>query len=337
MVLKPETLKSKRIDSFAPNLSGQDNGRLFKRASWLHVLVAELTGELAVGVANATLLEDGILRLVKKLVFNLLGDVSPFSVSARLLHRINSYVNAAEKRISQPAVTFATSPNKFRLSMDMNFVMPDFYAAEGFKLNTQRFKGQEIGFPSFNVQLGTVADVATPGGGGTVALQNLLLNLHAKDENGEGIGLERENQIREELEFVTDAIVNTEQSGTFNIRDNNRLRRIAILARNNGTGLLSDAVIDEVQLVRNEDDVLRQWKWEDLQSKNKEEYQLTTELFNALKTGFAILNLDTEFDLSGVLDTRLDKGTKSLTLKTIPVGGQTALVSASREVILVKQ
>lgn len=326
-----EALKVVLFDTFAPDIAEANNSRQFRRRTFAHTLTLELTGDLVVGAFAATLKEDGVHALVKKLIFQILADIKPFSVSGRLLHRINSYVTADEERVSQPAVTVGTNP--FRASFDMHFIMLDTPLAEGFKLNTALFKGQIIQDPTFDIRLGVASDLATPGGGGTVALANLNVNATVKDED---LDTTRENELREEIQIAEDLTFSTEANSKIDLQDNNILRRLAIQIEDDGTGLLADDVIDSVKIVRNSDITIREFKWKELQSKNKKEYGLGDDLFASISKGFAILNLDSDFDLSGILDTRREKGTKTLDFFAKTLTGKTARMNVSKEVILVK-
>jgi hypothetical protein len=316
------------IDNFVPNQAQQSNKHIYNRRFVLSKLRFELTGALVVATAAATLLEDGILNLVKRLSFTLFGDTTPFSNSGRLQHKINSMINADREFLSQPAVT--TGTNLFSLSLDMPFTMRDFVMGEGFKLVTDKFRGREIKEPTYNILLGDVTDVATPGGGGTVALSNLNVNVYAQDEDVE----QNENEIREEIIDQEDLKIASAADGLIDLRDNNILRRIAIQARDFSTGLLDDTVIDSVQLVRNQDQVIKSINWTDLQNENKKEYGLGDDLFSKIGPGFAFLQLDKEGDLSGFVDTAIKGGTKTVQLKILPATGKTALVDTSKEMIL---
>lgn len=316
------------VDNFVPNLNQESNKHIYNRRFVLSKLRFEITGALVVATATATLLEDGILNLVKRISFTLFGDTTPFSTSGRLAHKINSMVNADREFISQPAVTVGT--NLFSLSLDMRFTMNDFIMSEGFKLVTDKFRGREIKEPTYNVLLGDVTDVATPGMGGTVALSGLNVNVYALDEDVE----QKENEIREELIDQEGLAIASAADGLIDLRDNNILRRIAIMARDNSTGLLADDVIDMVQLVRNQDQVIKSVKWTDLQNENKKQYGLGDDLFSKIGPGFAFLQLDHEGDLSGFIDTAIKGGTKTVQLKIFPATGKTALVDTSKEMIL---
>lgn len=316
------------IDNFVPNESQESNKHIYNRRFVLSKLRFEFTGALVVGAFAATLLEDGILNLVKRMSFTLFGDTTPFVNSGRLQHKINSVINADREFVSQPAVTVGT--NLFSLSIDMPFTMNDFVMAEGFKLVTDKFRGREIKEPTYNVLLGTVDDVATPGGGGTVALSNLAINVYAQDEDVE----QRENEIREEIIDQEGLKIASAADGLIDLRDNNILRRIAIQARDFSTGLLADDVIDSIQIVRNQDQVIKSVKWIDAQNEMKKQYGLGDDLFSKVGPGFVFVQLDKEGDLSGFIDTAIKGGTKTVQMKIIPAAGKTALVDTSKEMIL---
>lgn len=317
------------IDTFVPATAKKSNKRVYNRRFVLTKLRFELVGNLVVGTAAATLKEDGILNLVKRVLFTLFGDTTPFSASAVTLHRINSVINADREFISQPAVTVGT--NAFALSLDMRFTMEDMILSEGFKLVTDKFRGRDIKEPNYDILLGDETDVATAGGGGTIALSGLSVNIYAQDEDVEM----KENEIREELIDQEDLKVASSADGLIDLRDNNILRRIAFIVRNNATpSVLSNAVIDELQIVRNSDQIIKRVKWTDAQYEMKKQYGMSDDLFSKIGTGFLMLQLDKEGDLSGFINTALAAGTKSVQLKIIPVAGQTAYVTTHKEMIL---
>jgi hypothetical protein len=316
------------IDNFVANMAQESNKHIYNRRFVLTKLRFEITGALVVAVASAVLLEDGILNLIKRISFTLFGDTTPFSNSGRLQHKINSVINADREFVSQPAVTAGT--NQFSLSLDIPFTMNDFIMAEGFKLVTDKFRGREIKEPTYNILFGDVTDVATPGMGGTVALGPINVNVYALDEDVE----QKENEIREEIIDVEDRVIASASDGLIDLRDNNILRRIAIQSRDNATGLLDDTVIDSVQIVRNQDQVIKNVKWIDLQNEMKKEYGLGDDLFAKVGPGFVFLQLDKEKDLSGFIDTAIKGGTKTIQLKIIPTVGKVAKVDTSKEMVL---
>jgi hypothetical protein len=317
------------IDSFVPNVNKKSNKHTYVRRFVMTKLRFELTGTLVVGTKDATLNEGGVLNFIKRLVFTLFGDTIPFSASGPSLHRINSTINADREFISQPAVTVGS--NTFALSMDMRFTMEDFILAEGFKLVTDKFRGRDIKEPTYDILLGDETDIATAGAGGTIALSGLSVNVYAQDEDVE----QKENEIREEIIDVEDLTVASAADGLVDLRDNNILRRIAFLVRNNASpNVLSDDVIDEIQIVRNSDQIIKRVKWKDAQNDMKKQYGMSDDLFSKIAVGFLMLQLDKEGDLSGFIDTALKAGSKSVQLKIIPVSGQTAHVTTHKEMIL---
>jgi len=166
--------------------------------------------------------------------------------------------------------------------------------------------------------------------GGTVALGPINVNVYALDEDVE----QKENEIREEIIDVEDRVIASASDGLIDLRDNNILRRIAIQSRDNATGLLDDTVIDSVQIVRNQDQVIKNVKWIDLQNEMKKEYGLGDDLFAKVGPGFVFLQLDKEKDLSGFIDTAIKGGTKTIQLKIIPTVGKVAKVDTSKEMVL---
>lgn len=317
------------IDTFVPNTGKKSNKHVYTRRFVLSKLRFELTGNLVVGTKDATLNEDGILNLVKRVMFTLFGDTTPFSADGPTLHRINSTINADREFVSQPVVTVGT--NAFALSLDMRFTMEDMILSEGFKLVTDKFRGRDIKEPSYDILLGDETDVATAGGGGTIALSALSVNVYAQDEDVEM----KENEIREELIDLDSLTVASAADGLVDLRDNNILRRIAFTVRDDATpSVLSDDMIDEIQIIRNSDQTIKRVKWQDAQREMKKQYGMSDDLFSKIATGFLMLQLDKEGDLSGFINTALAAGTKSCQLKIIPVTGETAHVTTHKEMIL---
>lgn len=314
------------IDTFVPNTGKKSNKHVYTRRFVLSKLRFELTGNLVVGTKDATLNEDGILNLVKRVQFTLFGDTTPFSADGPTLHRINSVINADREFVSQPVVTVGT--NAFALSLDMRFTMEDMILSEGFKLVTDKFRGRDIKEPSYDILLGDETDVATEGSGGTIALDSLSVNVYAQDEDVEM----KENEIREELIDLDALDVASAADGLVDLRDNNILRRIAFLVRDAGS--LSDDVVDEIQIIRNSDQTIKRVKWQDAQREMKKQYGMSDDLFSKIGTGFLMLQLDKEGDLSGFINTALAAGTKSCQLKIIPVASETATVTTHKEMIL---
>lgn len=140
--------------------------------STLGRLILRLTGNLVV-TAAATLREDGILRLLKRIELDIggvrvktIGDGNALSGAGPLLYYMNQFYYGSVPQLSQPAVGVAT--NAFSATLSIPFEMPP--ALSNQYPQNKDFSGRNISMLSptekeieLNVDWGAVADVISAG------------------------------------------------------------------------------------------------------------------------------------------------------------------------------
>lgn len=163
------------VDSFVPTVDTP-----IRRPMPLGTTVARylfrLTGTLTVGVAAATVLDDSPYGLIKSVDLVLNGGKPLRTHPARFLGGFyNAFQFGTPKRVTAPSGVIGSSNFAAEWEIDLaQFDLKDI--VRFFHLDTRLYTGVELVY-----QVGNAADVATAGGGGTVALSALLLTVQAED------------------------------------------------------------------------------------------------------------------------------------------------------------
>ena len=168
---------------FIPFNAGVPSDFLMTVKSSILRVSLRITGNLVVGVAPATLVANGILNLVRKIemrigaiVKKVWGDGSILGAGAKLLYRKNIIEYGIIGELTQPAVSVGTNP--FAVTLVIPYEMPP-RISRNWQNNSQRSTCLSPTALDHYIKLywGTVADVATLGGGGSVALTNCQVEV----------------------------------------------------------------------------------------------------------------------------------------------------------------
>lgn len=262
-------------------------------------LCLRLTGNLVIGTAAATVFSEAPLGLIKKI--ELVGDGRRYMVSAsgRMLYRLTHFIWGKAPELSAPLTTVGTRAFAAYLQIDheaMHFMDP----SESL-FDPRIFKKVEL-----RVTWGTAADIATAGGGGTIAIDtaNTYVDVLA-DQTAEGV-----NKILFDhtLSYDERNVAATSAAFPFDIPQNGLLAGILFQAtRDAGAGagpvpvddlitsitLKSDTTVVHVDAVR----------WATLQRKNVLQFQLDGGASTGAQIpGYAYLSLSENGMFSSVLN-----------------------------------
>jgi len=139
--------------------------------AWINL---EINGNLVVGVADAVLIQDHIMNLIQDIQIIASGSSLRKQMDAETLLKNLLIVTGQYPTVVPPAVGFATSPNAFRMVIPIYFVAVGHASATQTLLNARRLASL-----SLKITMADVTVVATPGGGGTVAIDPATLTLNA--------------------------------------------------------------------------------------------------------------------------------------------------------------
>lgn len=235
---------------------------------WLRI-----AGDLVV-TAGATLRENGILNLIKRIQIKAEGAVTVKNMNGALAFLTAKYESGVQPQLSQPAVGVATNP--FSACIPISFILPPSYGRKNrysSMLDSDLFKTLQL-----LINTGGVADVISAG---TATLDNLTYTTHSMEISGIQNRITDMNIESQQDKNFTSASTNLEQDlplGHF-------YRRFALRASDNGAQ--SDTMINSVKLKANGTNILVDLTWDQLLAMNKERFQQET-----MTTGFAILDLD---------------------------------------------
>lgn len=168
----------RQIETFTPVAGETGVRRRMPLGMTLAAYHLRLTGTLTVGVAAATILEDspfGFIRSMQVMLnnsFPLSGD----GMHGRIYFFLNRYQRGTSPRVTAPLA--AVGASNFVAEWSHYFGQPDLVPPldSAFWLDSRLLANLELVF-----NFGQAADVATAGGGGTVALSNLALTIWAEE------------------------------------------------------------------------------------------------------------------------------------------------------------
>ncbi len=193
-------LIERAVTTFTPTDSTQDRQHArMPLGATIQAYRIRFTGTLTVGVAVATILEDSPLGYLRS-VDLVLGGGFPLRVhDARFVRVLNTMQYGAAPRITAPAG--AIGATNFAAELTVDLWQPDLRASIGldraFWLDSRVLSSLEL-VPTF----GVAADVATAGGGGTVALSNLSFQVTAQEVLDQGGLLSRMQILRQVVQAV---------------------------------------------------------------------------------------------------------------------------------------
>lgn len=222
-----------------------------------------LRGSLVVGVATATGKAESPLQLIQKI--ELLGDGRKvyWAISGRDAYRLSALMMGKAGELSAPVLTVGTNP--FAATFQVH------HEAVGMRMPPDSFfdprRHEEI---ELRITWGAATDIATIGGGGTIAIDAatyLDCLLEQTTEGGEAIQFNRLISYRE---FTVAA---TNQTESFEVSRNGLL--VGIMFRTDRDGVPVNNIINKINLKSDSSflhaDGLR---WDTLQGKNTIEHHL---------------------------------------------------------------
>lgn len=126
--------------------------------------VLRLSGALVVGVANAAnIFAEAPLGLIKNISIVADGNKTLFTATARDLFRLAHFMRSKQGEISPPVVGVGTNAFSASIALDME-------AVRFFSPNDSYFDPRIYEKTQLVIQWGQATDIATAGGGGTIAI-----------------------------------------------------------------------------------------------------------------------------------------------------------------------
>lgn len=163
------------VDTFTPTESQTVRRRMPIGLTTARYII-RFTGTLTVGVAVATILEDSPLGFIRNLELSLNGSFPLRSWDARAARFWNVYQQKTAPVLTAPSGAIGASNFVAEFTVDLEQVdlLPP--NDRSFWLDTRRYSSVELVWT-----FGAAADVATLGGGGTVALSALSIEVLADE------------------------------------------------------------------------------------------------------------------------------------------------------------
>ena len=303
------------------SLTHKDNDLLTADVPREHVyldLVLRIVGELNVTVA-ATLTEWSILNLIKNIQLKGNGTLTPKDMNGIFAYLRSKYEGQVAPTFNAPAVGVAV--NKFDFSVPIRFILPPSYGGDRFDsaFDSDPFKTLQL-----ILSTGDVDDVISAG---TATLQNLTYSVHTLEiENltNKLLHLNIENQSDKAFTAANTALDHELPRG-----DNLLYRSLAIRVLDNG--VMSDTVLNSVQLRSNGTKVHVDIKWDELLDRNKEQYHLET-----IATGFGIIDLDPRHNFAELIP-MINKSNFKLIYNVNAPGGANGLIQVLPSIIVINQ
>jgi len=231
-------------------------------------ITLRLTGNLVIGVSNATVFSEAPLGLIKAL--RVTGDGRRVLINSpgRDLFRLAHFSWGKQAEISPPLATVGTRPFAATIRLDHEYLMALDPVESLFDPRLYKKVTVEIGW-------GAATDIATAGGGGTIALTNVQCDVLV-DQTSEGI-----ERILFDHELTPDeqAVVASSALFTFKVPQNGLLCGILLRAdRDAGAGAGPVPVDDLITQVGLKSDTTvahaEGVTWATLQRENVLNYQL---------------------------------------------------------------
>jgi hypothetical protein len=230
-------------------------------------LTLRLSGNLVVAVAGpATIVgNESPLALIQRIEIVTDTNRVLWSASGRDLFRYCHFMYGKENEVVAPVLAVGTNPFGATISLPyeaLRHVKP----VESY-FNTRRYQETNI-----RVTWGTVANIATPaGGGGTVAITACQLDIIAATSTT-GFGLQRFDKVVSSQQITVTA---TNNSLDQLVPKNGHLARVLI--RSTRDGATVDDIINRVSLIGDTSYRMRDTLvWRVAQQKNVRDYQLDT-------------------------------------------------------------
>ena len=275
--------------------SGNASSRKIPQGNLLKSLVLRLSGNLVVAVAGpATIVgNESPLELIQRIELVTDTNRTLWSCTGRDLFRFNHYEYGKQNELVAPALAVGTNPFSATLRLPqeaLRFVRP----VESY-YNTRRYQETNL-----RITWGTVANIATPaGGGGTVAITNCQVDILAATSTT-GWGIQRFDKI---ISSQIIPVTATNSSLDQLVPKNGHLARILLSTRRNAATV--DDIINRVSLIGDTSYRMRDTlPWRMVQAKNVSDFQLDgAAVVGNQIPGYAMLDLVEDGMFSSLINT----------------------------------
>ncbi len=289
----PVGTTERNFATLLPTLGVQNRLRLALGTTYQSIKI-RLTGTLTVGVAIATILEDSPLGLLRSVDLILAGGQPLRSKDARATFRLNQIQHGTQPRITAPSGAIGAST--FSVEFYIDLWQPDLLGGlpKAFWLDADFLSSLELVF-----QVGDAPDVATAGGGGTVALSAVTIGVDVVEAIDFGGELSRMQEIRQVVRVVT-------ATGTLDLdpfTGGGVIYRGFLIHATSGNAdpnraAGDDTIIGDVSLLVPSRRIYDAIPWERIRGETKRVYQLET-----ITGGWGLVDFAKEHNLAQVLDT----------------------------------
>jgi hypothetical protein len=259
-------------------------------------LVLNLTGNLVVGVANASsIFAEAPWGLIKNI--RIVGDGRRVLINspARDLWRLAQLVHGHHYQRSAPTALIGTNAFSGALVIDQEMLLAINPVESLF--DPRLFKKVTI-----EITWGAAADIANPGGGGTIAISGCSVDVLV-DQTSEGV-----NEILFDHELSPDEQAVTATSSLFQFKVPQNGLLAGMLLRTDRTGATGPIPVDDIianMSLKSDTTVAHvdQVSWSTLQKRNVGEYQFASSQLGSVVTGYAYLPLLENGMISSALNT----------------------------------
>lgn len=291
--MSPVGTTERNFATILPTLGVQNRLRLALGTTYQAIKV-RLTGTLTVGVAVATILPDSPLGLLRSVDLVLAGGQPLRSLDARATFRLNQIQHGTQPRITAPSGAIGAST--FSAEFYVDLWQPDLAGGlpKAFWLDADFLSSLELIF-----QVGDAVDVATAGGGGTIALSAVTIGVDVVEAIDFGGELSRMQIIRQVVRTIT-------ATGTVDLDPFTGggviYRGLLIVATsgnadpNRAAG--DDTIITDVSILVPSRRIYDTIPWERIRGETKRVYGL-----EAVPAGLGLIDFAKEHNLAQVLDT----------------------------------
>lgn len=164
----------------------------------LQAIILRLTGTLTVATTAATVLDESPLGYLKQIDLLLGGSFPLRSLDGRAAYRRAHFQQGTAPRLTAPSGAVGSS--SFLAEVPINIYQPDLLSAlaRAFWLDTRFLNRAEL-----VINVGAAQDVATPGGGGSVSLSNVSIDVLVQEVVDAGGLLSRMQEVRAVVRSVS--------------------------------------------------------------------------------------------------------------------------------------
>lgn len=251
----------------------------------------EGTLTVAGGTTDGTLVEDGILNLLRRIELKANGSDTLKSVNAKTLFFKAQFEDGSSDVLVQPAVTVGA--NTFRVQLYLDMLLKNTVRDTVALLDARRLTGFDLFITTGD---GSNGDIVSGGDRAEVTTGTIQVTLE------EIVGVVGEFHANVETLFELDL---TGQAAStkriIKLTRGDLYKTLAILVRDNA--VRDNAFVINVKLIVDGTNVLVDLPWNDLQNRNVQFYGVERVSGASPVTGFAIIEFDREHELISLIDT----------------------------------